>query len=141
MNAAQETTPTAGQNGSNPFASLFGNMGMGAPATGTATSAAPPATSSASAAPNTAPLPNPWAPSSAAPAAGVLAPLSGGNHHILMCPLFIAHRLWHSCKADADLCRKRLRAQIQLIAHCQQKEGAPLLAGACLSRLSASSMK
>ena len=74
MNAAQETTPTANQ-ASNPFASLFGNMGMAAPASGTATSAAPPSTSSASAAPNTAPLPNPWAPTGAsgAPAAGAVS--------------------------------------------------------------------
>ncbi|CAL5227682.1 g10690 [Coccomyxa viridis] len=76
MNAAQETTPTANQ--ANPFASLFGGMGMGAPASGAATSAAPPSTSAASAAPNTAPLPNPWAPTSAsgAPAAGGM-PLGG----------------------------------------------------------------
>ena len=73
MNAAQETTPTANQ-ASNPFASLFGNMGMGGPVSGAATSAAPPPASSASAAPNTAPLPNPWAPTtgSGAQAAGAL---------------------------------------------------------------------
>ena len=75
MNAAQEATPTAAGNAANPFASLFGGLGAAPPPASGAHSSAVSAGSatSASAAPNTAPLPNPWAPAAAsgAPPAGV----------------------------------------------------------------------
>lgn len=82
----------------NPFAQLFG--GASAPAASApAASAAPPASGGSPPVPNTSPLPNPWAPSSAQPAGA-----AGVHSRITDAPWpYALPALTHACQNQDDL--------------------------------------